>query len=135
MQPRVSMVSLGVENLERSRAFYEDGLGLPRLDFPAGVHFFTLNGTWLGLAPRALLAEDAGVPADGSGYRGFSLSHNVHSEDEVHEVMAKAIAAGAREVKAPTRANWGGYHGYFADPDGHLWEVAHNPFAWVGPED
>ena len=135
MKPRISMIALAVEDLDRARAFYENGLSLPRLDSPPGVCFFNLNGTWLGLSERNDLAADAGVSADGSGYRGFSLAHNVASEDEVDEAIDAAINAGASLVKAPTQASWGGYHGYFADPDGHLWEVAHNPFAWVGPED
>ncbi len=129
------MVSLGVDDLERSRAFYEDGLSLPTLPSPPGVVFFELNGTWLGLSPRAALAKDAGVSADGSGYSGINLAHNVGSEAEVDAIMDAACAAGARQIKAPQKADWGGYHGYFADPDGHLWEIAHNPFMWIGPMD
>ncbi len=135
MKPRISMISLAVSDLARASAFYETGLGLPRLDFDGGVAFFTLNGTWLGLAPRDLLAEDAGAAPEGTGFSGVTLSHNVTSEDEVHKVMAQAEAAGATVKKPPQKAAWGGYHGYFADPDGHLWEVCHNPFEWIGPED
>ena len=129
------MVSLGVADLEASIKFYEHGLGLPRLDSPPSVAFFNLNGTWLGLAQRDALAADAGVPSEGAGYTAINLAHNVTSEAEVHQVMELAAKAGATVVKAPSRADWGGYHGYFSDPDGHLWEVAHNPFGWVGPED
>lgn len=129
------MIALAVEDLSVSRRFYEDGLGLPRMESPPGVAFFNLNGTWLGLSERESLARDAGVPADGSGYRGFSLAHNVASEQEVDQLIETAIAAGAKLIKAPTRADWGGYHAYFSDPDGHLWEIAHNPFFWVGPAD
>lgn len=129
------MVSLGVADLERSRLFYADGLGLPVIDSPPGVVFFDLNGTWLGLSPREGLAADAGVSPEGGGYAGVNLAHNVGSEAEVDDLFAQAIAAGADAVKAPVRADWGGYHAYFADPDGHLWEVAHNPFVWVGPKD
>ncbi|MEM8949009.1 MAG: VOC family protein [Pseudomonadota bacterium] len=135
MKPRISMIALAVEDLSVSRRFYEDGLGLPRMESPPGVAFFNLNGTWLGLSERESLARDAGVPADGSGYRGFSLAHNVASEQEVDQLIETAIAAGAKLIKAPTRADWGGYHAYFSDPDGHLWEIAHNPFFWVGPAD
>ena len=129
------MVSLAVADLPRSVEFYLDGLGLPKIDSPPGVAFFRLNGTWLGLSERSSLANEAGVSAEGSGYEGFALAHNVASEAEVDELVGIAAAAGAEVVKPPTRADWGGYHAYFADPDGHLWEVAHNPFAWIGPED
>ena len=135
MRPRISMIALGVRNLSASIDFYRDGLGLPMLDSPPGVAFFNLNGTWLGLSEREALAKDAGVSSEGNGYSGINLAHNVTSESEVPEVLDQAIAAGATLVKAPQKASWGGYHGYFKDPDGHLWEVAYNPFAWVGPED
>ena len=106
------------------------------MDSPPGVAFFTLNGTWLGLFPRADLLADAGLPAAEAGpvAPAFSLSHNVKTQEEVRQVHAAALAAGAAPVKAPFQAEWGGFHAYFADPDGHLWEIAHNPFFWVGPE-
>lgn len=134
MKPRISMVSLGVADLARATVFYEE-LGLPKMDAPPGVAFFALNGTWLGLSERDALAADAGVSPEGSGYSGINLAHNVASEAEVDAVISAADNAGGTVVKSPTKADWGGYHGYFADPDGHLWEVAHNPFMWVGPED
>ena len=129
------MITLGVRNLEASVAFYERGLGFPRMDSPPEVAFFTLAGTWLGLYGREALAEDATVSPRGSGFEGFALAHNVHSEAEVDEVMGQALAAGATLVKKPQKVFWGGYSGYFKDPDGHLWEVAHNPHFWVGPRD
>jgi catechol 2,3-dioxygenase-like lactoylglutathione lyase family enzyme len=135
MKPRISMITLGVTDLERSAEFYEQGLGLPRMKSPPEVAFFTLNGTWLGLFGRDDLAADAGIRNDASGFPAFSLAHNVPSESEVNAVMRKAIAAGARVTKAPQKTEWGGYSGYFADPDGFLWEVAHNPYFWVGPSD
>jgi catechol 2,3-dioxygenase-like lactoylglutathione lyase family enzyme len=135
MQPRISMVSLAVTDLDRSCQFYEAGLGLPMRASPPGVAFFELNGTWLGLSERGALAADAGVSPDGEGFAGIMLAHNVASEAEVDRIIVRAVEAGATLQKSPTRADWGGYHGYFADPDGHLWEVAHNPFMWVGPED
>ena len=135
MQPRISMITLGVNDLERAVSFYRDGLGFPQMDSPPGVAFFTLNGTWLGLYGREELAEDATVPAAGSGFAGFSLAHNVHSDAEVDAVMAQAVAAGATQVKARQKVFWGGYSGYFRDPEGFLWEVAHNPFTWIGPVD
>lgn len=135
MQSRISMVSLGVRDLAASTAFYSEGLGLPMMDSPPGVAFFKLNGTWLGLTEREALAADAGVAADGDGFSGVALAHNVASEGEVDRVMAEAREADARIVKAASKADWGGYHGYFADPDGHLWEVAFNPFLWIGPKE
>ena len=99
MKPRISMITLGVTDMERSVQFYRDGLGFPQMESEPTVAFFTLNGTWLGLYGRDALAEDAEVPAGGSGFPGFSLAHNVHSEAEVDAVMAKAEAAGAEMVK------------------------------------
>jgi len=135
MKPRISMITLGVDDLEKSVNFYEKGLGFPRMESPPEVAFFTLNGTWLGLYSRESLAEDAQVSSEGSGFGGFTLSHNVTSESEVEQVLEQAVSAGATLVKAAQKVSWGGYSGYFKDPDGHLWEVAHNPFFWVGPQD
>ena len=135
MQSRISMVTLGVENLEAATAFYRDGLGFPQKESPPGVAFFTLNGTWLGLYGREALAEDAKVCAEGSGFKGVALAHNVSSEKEVDEVILQAQNAGATVVKPAEKVFWGGYSGYFRDLDGHLWEVAHNPLFWVGPPD
>lgn len=135
MQPRISMITLGVRDLAASVAFYRDGLGFPRLDSPPEVAFFTLSGTWLGLYGREALAADAGVPAAGGGFPGFALAHNVTSEDAVDRVLDEAAAAGATLVKPGQKVFWGGYSGYFQDPDGYLWEVAYNPFVWIGPAD
>lgn len=135
MKPRISMITLGVSDLVESIRFYEEGLGFPRMESPPEVAFFTLNGTWLGLYGRDALAEDAQVSPEGSGFKSFALAHNVASESEVNEVMALAEKAGATIVKQPQKVFWGGYNGYFRDPDGHLWEIAHNPLFWVGPED
>ncbi len=129
------MIALAVDSLSTSQQFYEDGLGLPRADSPPGVVFFDLNGTWLGLSERKNLAQDSGVSASGNGYRGFNLAHNVASEEEVDQIVETAVSVGATLVKAPTKADWGGYHAYFSDPDGHLWEIAYNPFVWIGPKD
>lgn len=135
MKPRISMITLGVHDLAAAVRFYEQGLGLPRMDSPPEVAFFTLNGSWLALFGREALAADAGVPAGGSGFAGFSLAHNVASEEEVKAVLQQAVDAGAVLVKPAQPTSWGGYAGYFQDPDGYLWEVAHNPFFWVGPAD
>lgn len=132
MEPRLSLVTLGVSDLERSRRFYADGLGLPqRPQSSDDVVFFTLHGVWLSLFPHEALAEDAGVSSEGVGFRGITLAHNVRTEAEVEEVLAQAERAGATIVKTAQPTFWGGYSGYFADPDGFLWEVAHNPFFWI----
>lgn len=135
MKPRISMITLGVRDLAAAVKFYEEGLGLPRMDSPPEVAFFTLNGTWLGLYARSALADDATVSPEGSGFEGFTLSHNVASEAEVDAVIGEALAAGATLVKPAQKVFWGGFAGYFKDPDGHLWEIAHNPHFWVGPRD
>lgn len=135
MKPRISMITLGVRDMAASVAFYEQGLGFPRMESPPEVAFFTLDGTWLGLYGREALAADAAVAPEGGGFESFALAHNVHSQAEVDEVMSQALRAGAAMVKKPARTDWGGYSGYFRDPDGHLWEIAHNPHFWVGPHD
>lgn len=135
MKPRISMITLGVKDLEKSVKFYEEGLGFPRMESPPTVAFFTLNGSWLGLYGRESLAEDAMVSPEGSGFSGFTLAHNLNSEAEVDQVIQQALNAGARLTKAAQKTFWGGYSGYFKDPDGYLWEIAHNPFFWVGPKD
>lgn len=126
MEPKITLVTIGVEDIDESIRFYRDGLGFPMRDREANsdVAFFTLEGTWLSVYPREKLAEDATVPDDGTGFSGITLAHNVSSEDEVDSVLAEADAAGGRIVKPPRDTFWGGYSGYFADPDGHLWEVA-----------
>jgi catechol 2,3-dioxygenase-like lactoylglutathione lyase family enzyme len=127
MEPRLSFVTLGVTDLKRSTAFYRDVLKLPLVHGEEAVSFFELGKTWLSLFPRTLLAQDAGVPEAGSGFRGITLAHNVRSDKEVDALIAEAVAGGARLVKKGQRADWGGYSGYFEDLDGHLWEVAWNP--------
>ena len=129
------MITLGVIDLARSADFYENGLGFPRYGDDEDVAFFQLHGTWLGLYAREALAEDAGVSPDGNGFNSFAIAHNVASDEEVDRVMQEALSAGAVLVKEPQKVHWGGYSGYFRDPDNHLWEIAHNPFAWIGPED
>ena len=127
MEPRISFVTLGVTDLERAARFYGEVLRLPRIDTPPSIAFFEVGTTWLALYPRDLLAADAGVPDDGRGFRGFTLAHNVRSPAEVDALLAEAARGGGRLVKPGGKADWGGYTGYFADPDGFLWEVAWNP--------
>ena len=127
MEPRISIITLGVEDLERSVRFYRDGLGLPRRDGPSDIAFFTMAGAWLALFARESLAKDAEVAPNGSGFRGFTLAHNVRTKEEVDTLLEQATAAGARLIKPAQTASWGGYSGYFSDPDGFLWEVAWNP--------
>lgn len=134
MKPRISMITLGVKDMARSIAFYEK-LGFKRQNDDNNVAFFELNGSWLGLYGYEALAEDAQVASDGGGFGGFSLAHNLESEAEVDAVFAEALAAGAIATKKPQKVFWGGYSGYLKDPDGYLWEIAYNPFFWIGTKD
>ena len=134
MTPRITLITLGVDDLERSLVFYRDGLGLatPGIvgkEFEHGaVVFLDLQpGLKLALWPRASLAHDTGLPVLSRGVAGFSLAHNVASQQEVDAVMAEAAKAGATITKPAGATFYGGYAGYFQDPDGHLWEVAYNP--------
>ena len=140
MKPRVTLITLGVDDLERSLKFYRDGLGLPTegivgTEFERGaVAFFDLqSGVKLGLWPRANIAWDAGVAQSPRSPTEFTLAHNVGSSQEVDAVMARAQRAGATIVKPAGETFWGGYAGYFQDPDGHLWEIAWNPH-WKSPD-
>lgn len=132
MEPRISLVTLGVTDLARSTAFYRRWLGLePSPASQEDVTFFATAGTRLSLYPVEQLHEDA-LPDEPFtprvGFGGVSLAHNCRERDEVDEVVAAAVAAGGSLVKQPTEAFWGGYSGYVADPDGHLWEVAWGAF-------
>lgn len=126
MEQRVSLITLGVDDLARSRAFFEQGLGWT----PAAVHdevaFYQLPGIALGLFGRSDLAADAHHPVDGS-FSGITIAVNQRSQADVDRVFAQARAAGATILKPAEHTEWGGYSGYFADLDGHVWEIAHNP--------
>jgi catechol 2,3-dioxygenase-like lactoylglutathione lyase family enzyme len=125
---RISLITLGVEDVARATAFYER-LGWKKSSASQDtVTFIKLKGTVLGLFARQSLAEDAHVENTTKGFSGITLAHNVTSERGVDAVYKFALSCGATPVKAPEKVFWGGYSGYFADPDGHLWEVAHNPF-------
>ena len=134
MEQRLSLVTLGVADLDRSRRFYEEGLGWKRSNDGADVAFYQLPGGVFALWSRPSLAADAGVTDAGASFSGIALAYNARSRDEVDAVLAEAAAAGAEIVKPAHDTFWGGYSGYFADPDRHLWEVAHNPF-WTIAED
>jgi catechol 2,3-dioxygenase-like lactoylglutathione lyase family enzyme len=129
VKPKIGLVTLGVRDLARALAFYRDGLGWPTHAYnpDAAIVFFALEGTWLALYPRDKLAEDARL-ADGQGFGGITLAHNEPSQMQVDAVYAQAIAAGATPIKPPAKTFWGGYSGYFTDPDGYPWEIAFNPF-------
>lgn len=128
MEQRLTLVTLGVGDLDRSRRFYAV-LGWSEIEPQQdGVAFFQLNGIGLSLFPRAELAKDAEVADSAVGFSGITLAHNLRSEAEVDALFAEMVAAGAAAVKSPRKVFWGGYSGYVADPDGHLWEIAHNPF-------
>ena len=127
MEPRLSLITLGVSDLERATRFYEECLGLPRLETPPSVTFFELGKTWLALWPWESLAADAGLSAEGAGFRGFALAHNVRSPAEVDDLLARVAAYGAKVTKPGQATDWGGYSGYFTDLDGFLWEIAHTP--------
>ena len=134
MKNRITLLTIGVNDLERAVAFYRDGLGLvtegivgTQIDYGAVAFFKLQHGLRLALWPRASLAHDAGIPVSPHSPTEFSIAHNVVSRDEVDEVMSEAAAAGAHVVKPAVETAWGGYAGYFQDPDGHLWEVAYNP--------
>ena len=107
MKPRMSMITLGVDDMARAVEFYQNGLGFPRHGEEDDMAFFKLNGTWLGLYGREALAEDAQVDAKGTGFNSFAIAHNVHSEEEVDEVMNEALEAGAELVKKPQKVFWG----------------------------
>jgi uncharacterized protein len=140
VKPRLTLVTLGVDDLERAVAFYQGGLGWPtegivgREIEHGAVAFFELEGGLrLALWPRASIAHDTGLPVAPRGAGGFMLAHNVNSKAQADAAMAQAQAAGAQIVKAAEDTDWGGYSGVFADPDGHLWEVAWNP-QWPQPD-
>ncbi len=134
MEQRVSLITLGVRDLDRSIAFYER-LGWKRSMLGTeGVAFFQVGGLVLSLFPRDHLAQDAGLSAEGSGFCGIALAYNTRSKHEVGEVLDEAERAGAQILKPAQNTFWGGYSGYFSDPDGHPWEVAWNPGFIITPD-
>jgi predicted lactoylglutathione lyase len=128
--PRMTVITLGVSDLASSTAFYREIFSTPPITENEGVTFIPLPGVWLSLYPLEKLAEDIGIevqlPAAGT-FRGFTLAYNARSKDEITRIFASAAEAGAHIAKAPQDTFWGGYSGYFSDPDGHYWEVAWGP--------
>ena len=137
MKPRITVITLGVDDLEKSLRFYRDGLGLDtegiigqEYEFGAVVFIQLQEGLRLALWPRKSIAHDTGLELSPPGATEMTIGHNVSTKAEVDAVIAQAKLAGARIVKSPHETFWGGYSGYFQDPDGHLWEVVFNP-QWV----
>jgi hypothetical protein len=129
VEQRISLITLGVADLQRAEVFYEQVVGWKAESSPPGVVFFDLNGVVFALWPHDELAKDMGITADRlPGYQGFALAHNVGSEAEVDAIFERLKKNGTTIVKHPQKAFWGGYSGYFSDPDGHTWEIAYNPF-------
>ena len=133
MEQRVSLITLGVDDPERAASFYE-ALGWRRVESEDGVIAFDLIGQTLGLYPRSELAAEVGIEtSEIGGFSGLTLAYNVRERSEVAPLLDRVAAVGGRILKPAQEVAWGGFHGYFADPDGHVWEVAHNPFSPLGP--
>ncbi|MFH5884272.1 VOC family protein [Halalkalibaculum sp. DA3122] len=129
MEQRLTLITIGVENMDEMRSFYEGIFGWsPTKQSTDNITFFHLNGVLLGLFGREDLARDATVDPKGKGFRSFALAHNLRSEQEVDLLFQQFSEQGVNIVKAPEKTDWGGYSGYIADPEGNLWEIAHNPF-------
>jgi predicted lactoylglutathione lyase len=125
---RVTLITLGVDDLTRAKAFYAALGWTPHAQSQEGVVFYQINGLVLGLFGKGPLAEDQGRPGAALGTGAMTLAQNFATRDEVDAAFARALKAGATALKAPEKVFWGGYSGYFADPDGHVWELAMNPF-------
>lgn len=129
MEQRITFITLGVSDLNVSTNFYETKFGWQRSDLSSdGIVFFSLNGIYLSLYPKHLLAEDAFVNPEGSGFKGFTMALNTRSEKEVDDIIEGLKKMDVKIVKEPQKVFWGGYSSYIADPDGNLWEIAFNPF-------
>lgn len=135
MEPRISLVTLGVRDLQRAVDFYEQVLGWKATDKLPEIAFFDLGGLMFSLCPHTAMVKEWNATLDEvPDYRGFALAHNVGSAEEVDAIFADLRKKGANILKAPEKVFWGGYSGYFADPDGNKWEVAHNPFWTIGED-
>jgi predicted lactoylglutathione lyase len=137
MEPRISILTLGVRDMERAYRFYHEGLGLPTSRNPEqGIVFFQMRGTVLALYPLEELAKDVSpeLAPERSGFSGMTMAYNARSQEEVDDILQRAVEAGGSLVKPAQLVFWGGYSGYFADPDGHYWEVAYAD-SWQFHED
>lgn len=132
MSPEITVITLGVADAGKALDFYRDGLGFRIGAVKGDITYLDTGGTWLCVYPREKLARYAGVSPEGEGFSGVTLSSNVESRQAVDDMLARAAAAGAEIVRPPAQAGWGGYTGWFRDPDGHLWEVVWNPRPFVG---
>ncbi len=129
LDQRITFITLGVSNLQTSIDFYEKCFGWKKSEISSdNMVLFTLNGIHLALYPREALAEDALVSPEGEGFKGFTLAHNLWSEEEVNNAIESLREMGVAIIKEPQKVFWGGYSSYIADPDGFLWEIAYNPF-------
>jgi uncharacterized protein len=129
MKAHITIITLGVSDLKKSKDFYERIFGWkPAAHSNDDICFYELNGIQLALFPAHSLAHDAGVDAHGSGFKKFTVAHNVGSEKEVDDLIAELESKGATIIKSPQKVFWGGYSSYVSDPDGNLWEIAYNPF-------
>ncbi|MCH2163380.1 MAG: VOC family protein [Marinovum sp.] len=128
MEHRISLITLGCRDVALCAGFYE-ALRWKRVETQDGVVAFDLIGQTLGLYPLDKLAEDIGLPMEALGHGAMTIGHNLRDRPAVDDLMARAEAAGARILKPAAEVFWGGYHGYFCDPEGHIWEIAHNPFS------
>ncbi len=127
MEQYVSYITLGSLDLSRSCGFYQNCLELPKLKSLPGVHFFSLGDTRLAIWSRESLATSADLAFTGTGFQGFCLSHNVRSHEEVDSLLSRVASGGGTVTRSAHTTGWGGYAGYFTDPDGFLWEVVYNP--------
>jgi catechol 2,3-dioxygenase-like lactoylglutathione lyase family enzyme len=137
MEQRLTMITLGVADLTRAVAFYEDVVGWKAAPGPSEIAFFDLGGLVFSLYPHAELAKDLNAALDTSGdtaYQGFALAYNARSKEEVDAIFSQLKDRGATILKQPEEVFWGGYSGYFSDPDGHAWEVAYNPHWTIGED-
>ncbi len=136
MEQRLSMITLGVADLQRAKAFYEGVVGWKAAPGPPEIIFFDLGGLIFSLYPHAEMAKDRNAaPGDGgTASQGFALAHNARSKEEVDAIFSRLRDKGATIVKEPEEVFWGGYSGYFSDPDGHAWEVAYNPYWAIGKD-
>ncbi len=132
MSTRISVITLGIDDVAAAKRFYEKGLDLKTGCVKGGVTYYDTGGTWLAIFPRVALAQYAGVSADGEGFSGVTLSINVDSRIAVDDLLEQARGAGAELIKAAGEVGWGGYTGWLRDPFGHLWEVVWNPRPFLG---